>query len=44
LREVSIERAVAAFPEAETIYQRNIDTLKALGYAGWQSLWHSQRD
>ena len=39
LREASIERAVAAFPEAETIYERNIDTLKALGHAGWQALW-----
>ena len=39
LREASIERAVAAFPEAETIYERNIETLKALGRAGWQALW-----
>jgi hypothetical protein len=39
LREASIERAVAAFPEAETIYERNIETLKALGHAGWQGLW-----
>lgn len=39
LREASIERAVAAFPEAETIYERNIETLKALGHAGWQALW-----
>ncbi len=39
LREASIERAVAALPEAETIYERNIETLKALGYAGWLSLW-----
>ena len=39
LREASIERAVAAFPEAETIYQRNIETLEALGIEGWQSLW-----
>ncbi|AFL75283.1 DUF1415 domain-containing protein [Thiocystis violascens] len=39
LREASIERAVAAFPEAETIYERNIETLNALGQAGWQALW-----
>ena len=39
LREASIERAVAAFPEAETIYERNIETLQALGHAGWQALW-----
>jgi len=39
LREDSIARAVAAFPEAETIYQRNIETLQNLGLAGWQALW-----
>jgi hypothetical protein len=39
LREASIARAVAAFPEAETIYQRNIETLKALGHEGWDALW-----
>ncbi|MBW8327814.1 MAG: DUF1415 domain-containing protein [Thiobacillus sp.] len=40
LRETSIERAVAAFPEAETIYERNIETLQRLGIAGWRALWH----
>ena len=44
LREASIERAVAAFPEAETIYQRNIETLKALGHAGWNALWDKPQD
>jgi hypothetical protein len=39
LREASIERAVAASPQAETIYLRNIETLKALGHAGWDALW-----
>ncbi|MDP2265219.1 MAG: DUF1415 domain-containing protein [Thiobacillus sp.] len=39
LREASIERAVAAFPEAETIFERNIETLEKLGPAGWQGLW-----
>jgi len=39
LREASIERAVAVFPEAETIFERNIETLKKLGPAGWQGLW-----
>ena len=42
LREASIERAVAAFPEAGTIYERNIETLKALGHAGWQALWRRE--
>lgn len=39
LRETSIARAVAAFPEAEQIYGRNIETLRALGHAGWRALW-----
>ena len=39
LRAASNARAVVAFPEAETIYQRNIETLKKLGLAGWQALW-----
>jgi hypothetical protein len=38
LREASIERAVAVFPEAETIYQRNIETLEQLGQSGWDAL------
>ena len=38
LREESIDRAVAAFPEAETIYERNIRTLQALGPQGWAAL------
>jgi uncharacterized protein len=39
LRESSIERAVAAFPDAADIYERNIDTLQRLGHAGWARLW-----
>ena len=39
LRESSVERAVAAFPEAEKIYQKNIETLKSLGAEGWKKLW-----
>lgn len=39
LREASIARAVAAFPEAEAIFERNIETLEALGQAGWRALW-----
>ena len=38
LREASIDRAVAAFPEAEEIYQKNIETLRRLGVAGWEAL------
>lgn len=38
LREASIERAVAAFPEAEAIYEANQRRLRALGPAGWAAL------
>ena len=38
LREDSVERAVAAFPEAESIYERNIETLEKLGSEGWKRL------
>lgn len=38
LREASIDRAVEAFPEAETIYERNIEVLQSLGLSGWQAL------
>ena len=39
LRESSIARAVAAFPDAASIYERNIATLRKLGPAGWRRLW-----
>ena len=39
LRESSIERAVAAFPDAADIYEKNIETLRRLGHAGWERLW-----
>jgi uncharacterized protein len=38
LREESIERAVQAFPEAEAIYEANIETLRRLGPEGWTAL------
>lgn len=38
LRESSIDRAVASFPEAEVIFKRNIETLKNLGHEGWDRL------
>lgn len=38
LREASIDRAVAVFPEAEMIFQRNIEVLEAMGTAGWAAL------
>lgn len=39
LRESSIARAVAAIPDTAVIYENNIETLRRLGHAGWQSLW-----
>lgn len=38
LREDSVSRAVDAFPEAEAIFERNIETLESLGAAGWAAL------
>lgn len=38
LREASIDRAVEAFPEAETIYEKNMQVLEQLGHAGWDAL------
>lgn len=38
LREDSVSRAVEAFPEAEEIFERNIDRLEALGAEGWAEL------
>lgn len=39
LRETSVEKAVAAFPAAATIFEKNIETLKALGKDGWKKLF-----
>ncbi len=39
LRESSIDRAVAAFPDAESIFERNIETMERLGHEGWKKLW-----
>lgn len=38
LREDSIARAVQAFPEAEAIYETNMDTMRRLGRDGWTRL------
>jgi hypothetical protein len=38
LREKSIDRAVAAFPDASEIFNRNIATLRRLGHSGWNEL------
>ena len=38
LREASIDKAVAAFPEPEAIFEQNMKTLEKLGHEGWREL------
>jgi len=38
LREESLDRALASFPEPESIYQKNMRTLRRLGREGWEEL------
>jgi len=38
IREASIDRAVAAFPDAAQIYERNIETMERMGIEGWRAL------
>lgn len=38
LREESVDKAVEAFPEADAIFEQNIQTLEKLGLAGWKAL------
>ena len=38
LREASVDRAVAVFPDASLIVDKNIATLRALGVEGWRRL------
>jgi hypothetical protein len=44
LREDSVDRAVAAFPEAEAIFERNMETLEKLGAKGWADVRKSWED
>lgn len=44
LREDSIDRAVAAFPDAARIYERNIETLQRLGVERWRALMAAAPD
>ena len=39
LRESSIDKAVAAFPDAANIFERNIETMENMGHEGWKKLW-----
>ena len=38
LREASIDKAVAAFPDASMIFEKNIETMNRLGANGWNNL------
>ena len=38
LREASVDQAVAAFPDAGKIYEKNIETMERLGHDGWNAL------
>jgi hypothetical protein len=42
LREASIDRAVAAFPDASAIFETNMETLEKLGIEGWRNLFPAQ--
>jgi len=44
IREDSIDRAVAAFPQAEAIFQANIATMQRLGADGWAALQRQCRE
>ncbi|MCW5629403.1 MAG: DUF1415 domain-containing protein [Rhodoferax sp.] len=38
LREASVDKAVAAFPQADTIFEANMKSLQRIGQAGWDAL------
>lgn len=39
IREASIDKALASYPDPDNIYQRNIDTLNRIGLDGWRQLF-----
>jgi hypothetical protein len=38
LREESLDRAVAAYPHAEAIFEKNMETMERIGLEGWSTL------
>ncbi len=42
IREASIERVLESYPDADDIYEKNIETLHRLGLAGWRQLFAQQ--
>lgn len=43
LREESVDRAVAAIPDADRIFETNMATLRSLGVAGWAAVLAGQQ-
>ncbi|HLT43425.1 MAG TPA: DUF1415 domain-containing protein [Luteimonas sp.] len=44
LREASVDRAVEAYPDPDAIIERNIATVRALGFEGWRALLENPGD
>lgn len=44
LREESVDKAVAVFPDARAIYGANMATLRALGHDGWRRVMQGDGD
>ena len=44
LREASVDRAVEAYPDPDAIIERNIASVRALGFEGWQTLLEDHED
>jgi len=40
LREASLDKAIDAMPDPDEIWKRNVETMDALGYDGWNALWN----
>lgn len=38
IREASLDKAVSVFPDAAGIFEKNMETMRRLGLAGWQTL------
>ena len=43
LREESIDKAVEAFPDAEMIFERNIEVMQKLGHEGWHAMFAEEK-
>ena len=43
LREDSLDKAVEAFPDAEMIFERNIEVMQKLGHEGWHEMFSKDK-